>query len=416
MHSPQAPASSRWPHSLRALRHRNFRFYFVGHAVSTLGTWIQMVALSWLIYRLTDSTALLGVTTCASLLPQLLFGPFAGAWIDRLDKRKLLVVTQALLGVQASVLAGLTYSGDIGANLIVTLSFTLGVLNAVDTPLRQSLLSRFIDDAQDLPNALALNATLFTCSRFVGPPLAGLLIGLVGEGACFAFNAVSYLALVVGLLCIRLSAGERARGSMSSLFRQGLAYTFKTPSVRSLILGVLVVNVSASSYAVLLPVFARDIFAGDAKTLGWLWGAAGFGSLVSSLLIARQSVQQLQRMILPSAAISAVALLMFAASRYLPLSLLAMAVLGFGVTINNVGTNILLQSQAPDLLRGRVVSIYTSTRFGFDAIGGLLAGVLAASIGGPWTMLICGVLLLAYCAGRLIMQRIAARQGVQQTA
>ncbi|MDZ3992397.1 Enterobactin exporter EntS [Pseudomonas sp. Teo4] len=407
------PASSRWPHYLRALRHPNFRLYFIGHAVSTLGTWIQMVALSWLIYRLTDSTALLGATTCASLLPQLLVGPFAGAWMDRHDKRKLLLLTQALLGVQASVLALLTYSGDISANLIVILAFTLGVLNAADTPLRQSLLSRFVDNAEDLPNALALNATLFTCSRFVGPPLAGLLIGLVGEAACFALNAISYLALIVGLLFVRLSAGERARGSMSSLFRQGLAYTFKTPSVRSLMFGVLVVNVSASSYAVLLPVFARDVFSGDARTLGWLWGAAGLGSLVSTLLIARQTVEQLQRMIMQGATVSAVALMVFAVSDYLPLSLVAMAVLGYGVTINNVGTNILLQNQAPEILRGRVVSIYTSTRFGFDAIGGAMAGLLAASIGGIWTMSLCGGLLLVYCTGRVLVKWVARFQSVR---
>ncbi|SDT06046.1 Predicted arabinose efflux permease, MFS family [Pseudomonas cedrina] len=368
-----------------------------------------MVALSWLIYRLTDSAALLGITTCASLLPQLLVGPIAGAWIDRHDKRRLLLFTQTLLGIQALLLALLTYSGHIGANLIVIMSFALGVLNAVDTPLRQSLLSRFVDNVEDLPNALALNATLFTCSRFVGPPLAGLLIGMVGEAVCFALNAMSYVALIFGLLAVRMSAGVRANGSMSNVFREGLAYAFQAPSVRGLILGVLVVNVSASSDAVLLPVFARDIFSGDARTLGWLWGAAGFGSLLSTLLLAgRQSAEQLQRLIIATATISAIALMVFAASTHLALSLAAMAVLGFGVTINNVGTNILLQSQAPEVLRGRIVSIYTSTRFGFDAIGGLIAGLLAARIGGPWAMQISGALLLVYCAWQWISQRVDA--------
>lgn len=414
MNHPQSPTSSRWPYSIRALRHRNFRLYFIGHAISTLGTWVQMVALSWLVYRLTGSAALLGITTCASLLPQLFVGPIAGAWIDRHDKRRLLLLTQTLLGIQALLLALLTYSGHIGANLIVTMSFILGVLNAVDTPLRQSLLSRFVDNVEDLPNALALNATLFTCSRFVGPPLAGLLIGVTGEAVCFALNAMSYGALIVGLLAVRMSAGVRANGSMRSVFREGLAYAFQTPSVRQLILGVLIVNVSASSYAVLLPVFARDIFSGDAKTLGWLWGAAGFGSLLSTLLLAgRQSAEQLQRLIIATATTSAIALLVFAASTHLSLSLAAMAVLGFGVTINNVGTNILLQSQAPEVLRGRVVSIYTSTRFGFDAIGGLLAGLLAARVGGPWTMQIAGALLLVYCAWQLMAQRITARQSTR---
>ncbi|WJM95001.1 MFS transporter [Pseudomonas defluvii] len=414
MNHPQPSTSSRWPSSIRALRHRNFRLYFVGHAISTLGTWVQMVALSWLVYRLTDSAALLGITTCASLLPQLFVGPIAGAWIDRHDKRRLLILTQSLLGLQALLLALLTYSGHIGANLIVLMSFVLGVLNAVDTPLRQSLLSRFVDDVDDLPNALALNASLFTCSRFVGPPLAGLLLGMTGEAVCFALNALSYGALITGLLAVRMSAGVRANGSMRSVFREGLTYALQTPSVRGLILGVLIVNITASSYAVLLPVFARDIFAGDARTLGWLWGAAGFGSLLSTLLLAaHRSAEQLQRLIIATAGASAVALLVFAASTQLALSLAAMAVLGFGVTINNVGTNILLQSQAPEVLRGRVVSLYTSTRFGFDAIGGLLAGLLAARFGGPWAMQIAGALLLLYCAWQLLAQRLSARQQAQ---
>ncbi|PYY69517.1 MFS transporter [Pseudomonas jessenii] len=394
--------------------HRNFRLYFIGHAISTLGTWVQMVALSWLIYRLTDSAALLGITTCASLLPQLFVGPIAGAWIDRHDKRRLLLFTQTLLGIQALLLALLTFSGHISASLIVIMSFILGVLNAVDTPLRQSLLSRFVDNVEDLPNALALNATLFTCSRFIGPPLAGLLIGMTGEAVCFALNAMSYGALIVGLLAVRISPGARANGNMRSVFREGLTYVFQTASVRRLVLGVLIVNVSASSYAVLLPVFARDIFSSDARTLGLLWGAAGFGSLLSTLLLAgHQSGEQLQRLIIATATISAIALLVFAASTHLELSLVAMAVLGFGVTINNVGTNILLQSQAPEVLRGRIVSIYTSTRFGFDAIGGLLAGLLAARIGGPLTMQLSGALLLLYSAWQLISQRMTTRQSAQ---
>ncbi|KWR80616.1 MULTISPECIES: MFS transporter [Pseudomonas] len=392
-------ASRSWPNSLRALRHRNFRLYFAGHAVSTLGTWVQQVALAWLVYRLTGSAALLGITSCVALLPQLFIGPLAGAWIDRHDKRRLLLASQSLMALQAAALAGLTASGLITPALIVGMSALLGVLSAFDTPLRQSLLSRFVDDRADLPNALALNASLFTCSRFVGPPLAGLLLGLTSESLCFALNALSYLALVAGLLRVRLAPGVRASGSMGSVFREGLDYALRTPSVRRLMLGVLLVNLTASSYAALLPVFARDVFAGDARTLGWLWGAAGFGSLLSSLFLAQhQDPARLPRIILLSALASAGALLAFALSRNLPLSLAAMAVLGFGVTVNNVGTNIVIQSSAPEALRGRVVSIYTATRFGFDAIGGLLAGLLAARYGGPWAMAAAGALLLAYCA------------------
>ncbi|WP_442113629.1 MFS transporter [Pseudomonas sp. NUPR-001] len=388
-----------WPSSLRALRHRNFRLYFFGHAISTLGTWIQQVALSWLIYRLTDSVALLGLTTFAALIPQLLVGPFAGAWIDRHDKRRLLIMVETALAVQALVLAGLTASELIGPTLIVFMAALLGVLNAVDTPLRQSLLSQFVDDRQDLPNALALNAMLFTLSRFIGPPLAGLLLAVISEAVCFSLNAVSYLALVIGLACVRQLPTARASGSFANVFREGLRYALDSPQVKQLMLSVMVINLTASTYVVLLPVFARDIFAGDARTLGWLWGAAGLGSLAASVVLAgHRSTTPLVRLILASAASSAVAMLVFAVSTQLWLSLLAMAALGFGITLCNVGTNILLQSQAPEALRGRVVALYTSTRFGFDAIGGLLAGLVAARLGAPMVLLGAGALLLVYCA------------------
>lgn len=389
---------STWPNALRALRHRNFRLYFIGHAISTLGTWIQQVALAWLVYRLTGSAALLGVTTCVALLPQLLVGPLAGAWIDRHDKRRLLLLTQGLLGLQAAALAVLTASGQIGATALVAMATLLGVLNAVDTPLRQSLLGQFVDDRQDLPNALALNAMLFNSSRFIGPPLAGLLLGLVGEALCFALNALSYLALMGGLMLLRMAPTPRAGGSFRNVFGQGLDYALGTANVRSMMLSVLVVNLTASSYVVLLPVFAKDIFAGDASTLGWLWGAAGLGSLLSTMVLAtHQAVGALPRLILASAVASGLALLTFALSTSLPLSLAAMAVLGFGISSSNVGTNIVLQSTAPEELRGRIVALYTSIRFGFDAIGGLLAGLLAARLGAPPVLLAAGAILLGYC-------------------
>lgn len=388
-----------WPSSLRALRHRNFRLYFIGHAISTLGTWIQQVALSWLIYRLTDSVALLGLTTFAALIPQLLVGPFAGAWIDRHDKRRLLILVEAALALLALTLAALTATEQIGPTLIVVMAALLGVLNAVDTPLRQSLLSQFVDDRQDLPNALALNAMLFTSSRFIGPPLAGLLLAVVSEAVCFALNGASYLALVIGLICIHLPPSPRASGSYGNVLREGLRYVLTDRQVKQLMLSVLMINLTASSYVVLLPVFARDIFAGDATTLGWLWGAAGLGSLASSVVLAgNASTAPLRRFILASAAVSGLAMLLFASSSQFWLSLIAMALLGFGITICNVGTNILLQSDAPEALRGRVVSLYTSTRFGFDAIGGLLAGLLAVHLGAPGVLLGAGALLLAYTA------------------
>lgn len=400
-------ADRQWPAAVRALQHPNFRLYFAGQGISILGSWIQQVALSWLIYRLTGSVALLGVTTFAALLPQLIVGPLAGAWTDRHDKRRLLILVQALLGLQALLLAALTALEWIGPSLIVAMSLLLGVLNAFDTPLRQSLIGSFVGSRADLPNALALNAMLFNSGRFIGPPLAGLLLALTSEAMCFALNGLSFLALLAGLLLIRVEAPPRAKGSTGAVFREGLTYVWSNQPIRLLILSLAMVNITASSYAVLLPVFARDIFAGDAQTLGWLWGAAGCGAFLSTVYLAtRQALPGLVRIVLVGAVLSGLALLVFAASHVVPLALAAMAVLGFAISVGNVGINMLLQSLAPEQLRGRVVSFFTSTRFGFDAIGGLLAGLLAARIGAPLTLALEGVVLLVFCIWLLTQRRV----------
>lgn len=392
---------------MRALSHRNYRYYFFGQAVSVLGSWIQQVALSWLIYRLTGSVALLGVTTFAALLPMLVIGPLAGAWIDRRDKRRLLMLVQGLLAMQAIVLSVLTAYDAIGPSLIVAMSVALGVLNAFDTPLRQSQISVFVGSRQDLPNALALNAMLFNSGRFIGPPLAGLILGLTSEAFCFAMNAVSFAALAFGVSRIHVPEVPRASGSMGQVFREGLRYVWTEYPVRMLIFVLATVNITASSYAVLLPVFAKDIFGGDARMLGWLWGAAGAGAFAGTVFLAtRKGVLGLIRIVIAGACLSGLGLLAFSYNSALFVALASMAVVGFGISICNVGVNMLLQSMAPDHLRGRVVSFFSSTRFGFDAIGGLLAGLLAASVGVQLAMLIEGVLLSAFVVWTL---RIVAR-------
>lgn len=382
---------------MRALGHRNYRYYFLGQAVSVLGSWIQQVALSWLIYRLTGSVALLGVTTFSALLPMLVIGPLAGAWIDRRDKRRLLILVQGLLALQATVLSVLTALDAIGPHLIVAMSVTLGVLNAFDAPLRQSQIGVFVGSRQDLPNALALNAMLFNSGRFLGPPLAGLILGLTSEAFCFAMNAVSFAALAFGVSRIRVGEVPRASGTMGQVFQEGLRYVWSEYPVRMLIFVLATVNITASSYAVLLPVFAKDVFGGDARMLGWLWGAAGAGAFVGTVFLAtRKGVLELIKVVIAGACLSALGLLAFSHNDLLYVALPSMAAVGFGISICNVGVNMLLQSMAPDHLRGRVVSFFSSTRFGFDAIGGLLAGLLAARIGVQLAMLIEGVLLAVF--------------------
>jgi MFS family permease len=381
----------------RALAHRNFRLYFAGQAVSILGTWIQQVALSWLVYRITGSAALLGITAFAGLVPQLVVGPLAGAWIDRQDKRRWLIRIQALMGIQALVLALLTWLDWVTPALLVAMAGLLGVLASFDTPLRQSLISSFVGRREDLPNALALNAMLFNSGRFVGPPLAGLLLGLTSEAACFALNGISFLALIGAVSRIQGSSTPRATGSMAHVFHEGLRFVWDTWLVRMLIFVLIALNLTASAYAVLLPVFARDVFGGDARTLGWLWGAAGMGALGSTLFLAsRKSTPALLDGVMVGTLLSALALLVFGQSTRLALALPAMVALGFGISVCNVGINMLLQIIAPDTLRGRVVSFFTSARFGFDALGGLLAGFIASALGAGPTLLAEGVALLGF--------------------
>ncbi len=393
--SPQNPR--RWPAPVRALAHRNFQIYFAGQGVSTLGKWVQQVALSWLAYQLTSSAFLLGLITFLTLAPQLLVGPLAGAWIDKHDKRRLLIIAQGLLATQSLALAVLAWVGWIDANVIIAMALLLGLLNAIEMPLRQALIGSFVPVAADLPNALALNAMLINAARFIGPPLAGLLISVSGEGACFFLTALAFSLLLVSLIKTKVAPIAKVSGSTGSMFKEGLRYIWGTRRVSRLIIGVIVVNLLASNYAVLLPILAKTIYAGDAQTLGWLWGAAGAGAFVATVMLALGgALHRLDRFIGVAAICSAGAMLAMAISVPLIFAYGLLALIGFGITASNVSTNILLQTQAPAELRGRVIAFYIAMRFGFEAVGGLLAGLAAASLGAPATFGVAGALLALF--------------------
>ncbi len=392
---------SRWPKALRALAHRNFQIYFASQGISTLGKWVQQVALSWLAYHLTGSAALLGLITFLSLAPQLLIGPLAGAWIDRHDKRRLLIGVQSILVVQSLVLAGVTWAGWSDGPFLAGMALLLGVLNALETPLRQALIARFVEDPADLPNALALNAMLINAARFVGPPLAGVLIATAGEAACFALTAFAFLALLGGLFTVRGVADPKATGSTAHVLREGLVYLWRTRHVRQLLVNVILVNLLASCYAALLPVLAKSVFDGDAQVLGWLWGAAGAGAFVATLVLALAgTVSRLRRFTDAGAVLCALALGLLGCSSLLPGALVALAVLGFGITLSNVSTNMQLQSGAPSHLRGRVIAFYIAVRFGFEALGGMAAGLIAARWGASVTLGIAGGVLVVGLLGQ----------------
>ncbi|OHC71775.1 MAG: transporter [Rhodocyclales bacterium RIFCSPLOWO2_02_FULL_63_24] len=397
---------------MRALAHRPFRLYFSGQAVSILGSWIQQVALAWLVYRLTGSAALLGLAAFAALAPILVVGPLAGAWIDRHDRRRLLMQVQWLLFLQAAVLAALTWFELIGPTLIILMSLSLGILNAFDTPLRQSLIPVMVGGREDLPNALALNAMLFNLGRFVGPPVAGLMLGFMSEAACFLLNAFSYLALLWGVAAMRLAINAKADGSVGHVFKEGVRYAIDTWPIRTLLIVLALLNVTASAYTVLLPVFAKEVFHGDARTLGLLWGAAGCGAFGATLMLAtRKSVRGTLNLSIFCVLLSALALLVFPLAPRLAIALPALVALGFGISGANVGINTVMQTIAPDRLRGRVVSFFSSIRFGLDAVGGLIAGSIAALTGAPVALL--GEAAILVMAGAwLVLQAGRLRQAV----
>lgn len=380
-----------------SLIYPNFRNYFIGHTLSTLGTWIQQVTLAWIVYELTSSTALLGIVGFCALIPQLFVSPFAGAWIDKLDKRIMLIVIQFLLFVHAISL-GLFYHFELFTPIIIiSLSLLLGILTAIDTPLRQSLLSLIIDNKAALPNALALNAMIFNASRFVGPPIAGLLIAILGPENCFYLNAFSYLFLMIAVFKMRNVHSTIVTGKMSNVLLEGFQYVYHHPTFKQLMITVIILNVTASSYVALLPVYAKDILRGDEKTLGVLWGAAGIGSLISSMLLASQrSFEKVHFIILFNIIFCTVGLFILGIAESYGWYLLAMFLLGFGISTTNISTNIILQQGTAESLRGRVISIYTSTRFGFDALGGLCAGLLASLIAPKSVMFIFAMILGAY--------------------
>lgn len=396
----ETTSTSTWPIPIRALRHREFRFYFFGQAFSHLGKWIQQVGLSWLVYHLTSSATLLGIATFCSLAPQLIVGPAAGAWADKTNKRYLLIVVLALLALQALTLAVLTALDLITPTVIILMSLLLGVLNAIENPLRQTMISSFIGHKDDIPNGLALNAMLFNASRFVGPPLAGLLVALTGEAACFALNSLAFIAPLIAIILIPGRAQPVVESSLLNAFKEGLSYSFSTPIIRVLMLSVVVINITAACYAVLLPIIAKDMLGGDSKTLGGLWGAAGFGALIATILLSAQSnTAHLKRIIAAALAISCGGMFLISSFSELNLNLLALCMMGFGISCTNVSSNILLQTYSPDHIRGRVVSLYISFRSGFEAVGGLVAGWLASHYGAKLTFGIEGLLLVVMAIG-----------------
>lgn len=390
-------ASSRFRSTTRALRHRNYRLFFFGQLLSLIGTWMQTVAQSWLVYRLTGSSALLGSVNFASQIPIFLLSPLGGAVADRYSRHRIVIATQVASMVLAAVLAALTLADAVRVWQIFVLSSLFGIVNAFDIPARQAFLVE-MTSREDLINAIALNSSAFNGARIVGPAIAGILVSLVGEGWCFFANAVSYIAVIAGLLMMRVAPRKHRRIETSALHHviEGLRFVAHTAPIRALLLLVGLASLAGMPFSVLMPVFADRILNAGAQGLGILMGASGIGALAGALILAsRQTVRGLGRWVAMSAGVFSATLIVFAYSRYFWMTAALLVLIGFSAMIQMGASNTLIQSMTPDHLRGRVLAAYSMMLMGMAPIGALLSGVLAERIGAPATVaagaVVCGM-------------------------
>ena len=384
-------------HAWRALRSRNFRLFFWGQSTSVIGTWMTRVATGWLVYRLTHSAWLLGVVDFAGLVSAFALAPLAGVWVERLDRRKLLVCTQAAAAAQSLMLAALTLAGVITIGEVIALSTLQGVINAFDLPGRQSFLSQMVERKHDLSNAIAINSSMTNGARLIGPAIAGAIIAMVGEGWCFFIDGLSYFAVIASLLVMKITPVEARRHSQTILdqLREGWTYVANFRPIRTILLVVALVSLLGSPYSTVLPIVAGQVLHGGPHTLGWLTGASGVGALVSALSLAfRRSVVGLTRMIHAAVILLGGGLVCFGLSHTLWLSLVTMLFVGFGLLQGLSASNTVIQTLVPEDKRGRVMSYFTMAFVGMAPFGSLFTGALAQRVGVPATMMVNGAACL----------------------
>ena len=398
--SSSAPQPPPIHHALRSLRHRNYRLFFGGQLISLIGTWMQNVAQSWLVYRLTGSEALLGLVGFAGLIPIFLLAPFGGAIADRADRRRVLIATQTASLLAALGLALLTLLGAVTVWHVVGTAVAFGIVNALDMPTRQAFVPSLVEEA-DLANAIALNSSMFNGARIVGPAMAGVVLSAVGEGWCFAANALSFLAVIVGLALMRVPAHVPDRHPLSTMKRiaEGFRYAWENAPIRALLFLLGIVSLTGMPYTVLMPVFADRILHGGARSLGLLMAASGCGALAGAFLLAsRRGIRGLGLWIALAAAGFGASLVLFSLSRTLWLSIGFLVPAGFTMIVQMASSNTLVQSMVPDKLRGRVMSVYSMMFLGMAPFGSLLAGALAERFGAPTTVAAGGIVCMGAAA------------------
>ena len=385
------------PNAFRALAHRNYRLFLVGQGVSMMGTWMQTTGLSWLVYKLTNDSFLLGLVSFCGQIPAFFLSPIAGVMSDRFDRRRTLFVTQTIAMIQSVSLVALTWTGHIEIWQIIALSAVLGMVNAFDMPTRQAFLSDMAPTRADLPNAIALNSSMFNLSRLVGPVIGGFLLAEWGATACFLANAISYTAVIAALAAMsNLPVRVAPRlGRVSSGLIEGFRYAFGFAPIRALLLMIAMVSLLGMPISTLLPVFAKDILHGEARTYGYLLAASGAGALTGALYLAnRRSVVGLGKPIGGAAVTFGASMIAFSFSQSVPVSCGILLIAGFSMLLTLAGCNTLLQTIVDDDKRGRIMSLYAMAFMGTVPVGSLLAGTLANQFGAPLAARINGVLCI----------------------
>ncbi|MBB3186361.1 MFS transporter [Microbacter margulisiae] len=378
----------------RSLESRNFRLFVTGQSISLIGTWIQRIAMPWLVYDLTHSVFLLGLIGFTGQIPVFLLGPFAGVITDRWNKRNLLLYTQALAMLQAFAIALLIVLGIVQIWMLIILSIILGCITALDNPARQSFLIEMVGKKENLGNAIALNSTMVNVARLIGPSIAGIILASTGESACFAINGLSFLLVIISLLRMRIEQQtlKPKQSQFLSSFKEGIKYTFGFAPIKAVILLLALMSLMGMPYAVLMPVFAKEILHGGSHTFGFLMGATGLGALMGAIYLAsRKNVLGLEKLIPFACVLFGAGLIAFSFSRYLPLSLFFLIFAGLGMMMQMASSNTIIQTIVDDDKRGRVMSFYSMALMGTAPFGSLIFGSLAQWIGAPHTLVIGGI-------------------------
>src|SRR4030043_1706062 len=361
----------------QSLKSRNYRLFFIGQSVSLVGTWMQVIAISWLVYDLTDSALLLGLVGFFSQVPSFFITPFSGVLVDRWNRHRILIATQALSMIQAFILAFLTLSGKITILQVILLSLGLGLVNAFDMPARQAFVVEMVEKRSDLANAIALNSSMVNSARLIGPAVAGILVAIVGEGFCFLINGISFMSVIAVLLAMKIKKIPKNKYSnkIAKDIKEGFRYAFGFVPIRSILLFLGLISLIGMPYTVLMPIFAKDILHGGPNFLGFLMASSGIGALVGGIYLAsRRTVLGLGKILTAAPGIFGLSLIIFSVSKNLWLSLSMMLISGFGMIIHIASTNTILQTITEDDKRGRVMSFFTMAFMGMLPFGNLMAG------------------------------------------